>query len=380
MSWRSCLTNPLWRVPLLAGLILIIGLNAATWSKQRLERQIGPLIHNTTLPPATAQCTSCHREISEHYLETGHAKSLWRGDDPQVLSRFTNLEYEWSPEGPRYRYVVEEGKLWLTQEGSPLRLRTDWVMGSGGHSQGAVQLFTTPTGETEMLEHMLAWYPSVGLAPALGNDEKKIVPNGLSALAVRQEHANAKDCLGCHSTHVTIDDSGKIDATQVVGKVGCVRCHADAGIHAAQNGATTAFRERWSQLSPQNVIERCGECHRRAYEFDPRDIHPQQRNIVRFAPVGLSQSRCFQGQHVGTDSQPAVRLDCLTCHDVHRPLIKDHSFYQKICHSCHTDQGAIASTCPSQPSSSDCVSCHMPAVQTDPNLRFTDHWIRIRKE
>ena len=168
MSWRSCLTNPLWRVPLLAGLILIIGLNAATWSKQRLERQIGPLIHNTTLPPATAQCTSCHREISEHYLETGHAKSLWRGDDPQVLSRFTNLEYEWSPEGPRYRYVVEEGKLWLTQEGSPLRLRTDWVMGSGGHSQGAVQLFTTPTGETEMLELIARGYTYEESGRALG--------------------------------------------------------------------------------------------------------------------------------------------------------------------------------------------------------------------
>lgn len=379
MHFRSCLISRLG-LAALAGAALLVGLNATTWSRQQLDRQLAPLINNSTRPPVTDQCSACHQEICDHYQETGHARSLSSGTDPRIIDRFANLEYRWSTAGPVYRYVVDDEGLWLTQDGSSLRLRTDWVMGSGGHSQGAVQLITSPTGDTEMLEHILAWYPDVGLAPALGNDERRVIPDGLSALSVRQEHANTRDCLGCHSTHVEIDAVGKVHSDAVIKGVGCVRCHDEAAAHVANQGSVAVFRERWSQHSPRQVIDRCGECHRRAYEFDSRDIHTEQRNIVRFAPVGLSQSRCFKNQPDPETASSDLRLDCLSCHDIHRPLSKSRIVVRQVCQSCHGNEASFAPACPSQPATSDCVSCHMPVIQTDPNLRFTDHWIRIRRQ
>jgi hypothetical protein len=252
-------------------------------------------------------------------------------------------------------------------------------MGSGVHSQGAVTLFANPAGETEMWEHLIAWYPKVGLAPALGFDALHPLASGMGALAHFQDHPNAKACLNCHSTYVPLDSHGKVKSDEVIGTVGCVRCHPDASQHVARGGSVKAFRERWSQLSAQDVIDRCGECHRRASETDPGDLGPDVLHIVRFAPVGLSQSRCFKSQQTN-DGISSTRLDCLTCHDLHRPIPKSTTAVQKVCHSCHYNEQAAGHPCRSQPESSDCVSCHMPNVATDTNFKFTDHWIRVHKK
>ena len=138
----------------------------------------------------------------------------------------------------------------------------------------------------------------------------------------------------------------------------------------------------------------CAECHRRAEDQQPQDISTENVDIVRFQPVGLSQSRCFQ----------QAELSCISCHDPHRPLSMQNSLGDWQCIQCHTttssaspaetlhhgtDQTPAAaaqvsskglfSSCAAH-QTSDCVSCHMPKVTTAPGLAFTDHWIRIRRE
>lgn len=363
----------------IVALALIVGLNVATWPRQQLTQQLEPLINEILVPPTTSQCADCHQDIAEQFPKTGHARTLWRGDDPSILSRFDNQQYRWTPDGPLFRYRAAKDGLWLTQEGSPLRLQVDWVMGSGTRSQGPVHLAENSSGATELCEHLLAWYPSVGVAPALGNDSKQIVTHGMAALGQWHEHANTKECLGCHSTHVPLDPAGKIESRQVIAGVGCVRCHPDSDRHVAANGAASAFRERWSKLSPQEVIHRCGECHRRADEVSPEDLNSELLHIVRFAPVGLSQSRCFQSQSREGPYTPRGRLDCLSCHDVHRPMSKDSTAYNKVCQSCHSAQQPSSPSCKAQPQTSNCVSCHMPLIATNPHMKFTDHWIRVHK-
>ena len=49
------------------------------------------------------------------------------------------------------------------------------------------------------------------------------------------------------------------------------------------------------------------------------------------------------------------------------------------CLSCHGST-APHSECPAAPSTSDCTTCHMPKVEVQPHLRFTDHWIRVRDD
>lgn len=380
MSLRHRLNNTLRLFPVLLAVILIAGFTAAVQPKTSMQQQVRPLVNDLHPPPTAAQCASCHSEICDHFQQTGHARSLWRGDDKEVIAKFKNLDFRWTPDGPLFRYVEATDGLWLTQEDSPLRLHVDWVMGSGAHSQGPVTVFTNPAGETEMWEHLLAWYPNVGLAPALGFSALHPRASGMGALANWQDHSSAKACLGCHSTYVPLDPQGQVKSDEVIQMVGCVRCHPDAGRHVAQNGAVSAFRERWSQLSALDVVDRCGECHRRASETDPADLGPDVLHIVRFAPVGLSQSRCFKSQGANDGESSAVRLDCLTCHDLHRPIPKDTTAVQKVCHSCHYNEQASGQPCRSEPQTSDCVSCHMPIVATDANFKFTDHWIRVHKK
>lgn len=368
-----------WLAGSLTMSVLIAALIVAARPRLRLEQELRPLVNASAIPPTRAQCAGCHPAIADQFPKTGHARSLWRGDDPSVLARFANQEYRWTPDGPLFRYVAAEDGLWLTQEGSALRLRADWVLGSGTRSQGPVHLSTNLSGATELCEHWLAWYPSVGIAPALGNDAKTIAPHGLAAFGQWHEHPNTRECLGCHSTHVPLDQAGQIQSDRLIPGVGCVRCHPDAGRHVAENGAIGAFQERWSHLSPREVIHRCGECHRRADEVDPQDLNSELLHIVRFAPVGLSQSRCFQSQGAGCSDASQPRLDCLSCHDVHRPMTKDTGVYNKVCLSCHYEDKAIGGPCQSQTRTSDCVACHMPLVATNPHMRFTDHWIRVHR-
>lgn len=109
--------------------------------------------------------------------------------------------------------------------------------------------------------------------------------------------------------------------------------------------------------------------HRRADEQNPEDIRPGNVDIVRFQPVGLTQSPCFR-------SSP--EMTCVTCHDPHRPLEAQDSLGIWQCVQCHDSAHQDQTTC-SAGHRDDCLRCHMPKVRLDSPIRFTDHWIRVRE-
>ena len=133
-------------------------------------------------------------------------------------------------------------------------------------------------------------------------------------------------------------------------------------------------------MTPLESVNRCGECHRRADHLTPDELTPDNQLLIRFASVGLVQSACFLKQStLSADQLPQgtrPRFDCVTCHDPHRPAESDSAFYVARCAACHN---TAATKCSQQPSDSNCLPCHMPKVEVQPPLRFTDHWIRIRK-
>jgi hypothetical protein len=110
-------------------------------------------------------------------------------------------------------------------------------------------------------------------------------------------------------------------------------------------------------------------------------ITPDDRTIVRFAPVGLVQSPCFLRQdEVRLDSGTPARLDCATCHDPHRPSSRDPQAHIAVCLNCHDEARGRAADCSVAVRGDNCLACHMPPVAMNEHLHFTDHWIRVRRD
>ena len=139
--------------------------------------------------------------------------------------------------------------------------------------------------------------------------------------------------------------------------------------------------EHLADLPPLESINRCGECHRRSDQFTPDELTPQNKLLVRFAPVGLSLSACFKHQSAKkTADGTTMRLVCTTCHDPHREAERDPQHYVRQCRECHGPKPHQAPPCPTEPMTSNCLPCHMPQVEVQKHLRFTDHWIRATRD
>ena len=113
--------------------------------------------------------------------------------------------------------------------------------------------------------------------------------------------------------------------------------------------------------------------------FSPKELVSQNSSLPRFAPVGLLMSKCFQLQHTQPQTTNSIRLDCVTCHDPHRPTKTDPDHYNKSCRQCHSEDDASLIHCSRESLKSNCIGCHMPKVSVNAPAMFTDHWIRVRE-
>lgn len=347
------------------------------WSKS--GQPTSRIVMSSRKPPEMKRCAECHQEQFESFATAPHRLTLTPAGDASVRAHFSGQEYQWPAGGPRFSYESRGTELWVKSDAYPDPLRIDWIFGSGRHAQTPVSIWTNAEGKTELLEHVVSWYPSAGLGLTLGIDENKKRLSGFDALGERLEHASSMGCFECHVTHLP-QNFGRIDEGNMVAGVLCARCHPGGEQHIAAVEQGDIGMERWSALSPLDSINRCGECHRRADQLAKVDLDPDRKVLIRFAPVGLAMSACFQHQQGSQgDEGVSVRLDCLTCHDPHRPAESDPRFYTAKCLACHGTSQHQAPVCSSQPMTSQCLECHMPKVEVQRHLLFTDHWIRIRQ-
>jgi predicted CXXCH cytochrome family protein len=358
--------------PAVVGCVAIAGVLAAGWRAARPPVTATPWVSQVqaggqvrAAADGGASCVACHAAEVEAWGASPHARTLERAEGG-VAERLAAA----APTGDRAgRFVPHDGRVALESPGVAGPVPVDWIFGSGIHARTPVSTWLDPAGRTVMLEHALSWYPPGFLAPTLGTGAAHPGP-GLEGCGTLLDPATTRACFGCHATHVPTVD-GRVDEVAVVGGVGCARCHPDGDRHAAamHAGVADPTAGAWRRLTPLESIRACGECHRRDDQLTPDEIRPDNRLLVRFAPVGLAQSACFTRQ---TDR----RLDCMTCHDPHVSADRRPLATTERCVSCHGDAAPHAG-CPAAPATSDCTTCHMPKVEVQPHLRFTDHWIRV---
>lgn len=354
------------------------------WWRTSVPRAESAAMHfaDAQAPAPTSRCAECHRQEADSLATAPHSMTLQSGSSKEMLRLFDGLKFlDPVDRSITDQFTVENQHLWRRNSAFPDPLPIDWVLGSGHHARTPVTVRHTATGSTELLQHRISWYPDVGLDLTLGSSSESSPTAGWHGLGTRLNPAETAECFGCHSTWLP-ETGGNPDLTRIVPGVQCTRCHLGGNAHltAMQTGSPDSRMERWADLSPLDSIRRCGECHRRDDHFTPRELRPDNKLLIRFAPVGLSQSRCFisQGDVSGQEPGHSQRLDCMTCHNPHRPAETRAEFYIARCQACHDPQSSRAIHCSARNTSQHCLECHMPKVEVQPHLRFTDHWIRKR--
>ena len=359
------------------GLLLLIATSLAWFRNdaliERTERS-NPLNH-------VARCAECHSAQTEFFLSTPHAQTLRNADQSSEWARFTGQTVRIGIPAVEFRYWERGGRLWCGGERVKSPSAVDWIFGSGHHGQTAVTVRTNERGESLAVEHHVTWYVAHGLDRTIGRPVD--LGRDMDDIGELNDPDTSRKCFGCHTT--VLPESGRrIDEEHLVPGVLCARCHAGADQHAddAKSGNAVADFANWRKLSPFQSVALCGECHRLPTDMSPHELTSKNRSLPRFAPVGLLMSKCFQLQH--TQPQPdgtarSARLDCVTCHDPHRPTRSDPNHYYRSCRQCHHGDSTSWLPCPQQPLESNCIGCHMPKVSADAPTLFTDHWIRVPK-
>ncbi|OAI54627.1 hypothetical protein AYO47_09915, partial [Planctomyces sp. SCGC AG-212-M04] len=324
--------------------VLAVLLVSALWKGQQ------PLAAPAVERPGSSvavrdRCVACHSEIVGTYQNAPHANTLHRATDASILSKFSGRSFTRSSTGVEYRYTQKAGELWLSTPAYGREVPIKWILGSGTHAQTPLITLPDADGRTGAIEHIVSWYPSGRLETTFGADKSEETL-GLGAIGRHWGPAETAGCFGCHSAEVPLHD-GRLDEAHITPNLDCARCHVNTGGHVRQmepGGETTI--ERLASLPPLEAVERCGECHRRAEDFDNAIFH-DNTSIIRFAPVGLTQSPCFLKQsEVKFPDGKTGRMDCATCHDPHVGSVRP-DMISISCGKCHQGTPQTASHCTS---------------------------------
>ncbi len=341
-----------------------------------------PSVMASVRPAPMQSCAECHAKEVGEFKNAPHNQTLRTPLEIDAGKIFGNQTVRIGDVESVWSLNALDNSVRVDSTAYPSPIRVDWLFGSGSHAITPVSLNPDADGRTGLIEHHVSWYPEAGLAATLGITDSHQTDAGINAVGLCLHHPEAMECFGCHATHLLVEH-GQLIQSQIVPGVQCARCHVQTHEHVAamQNGSQETFMDDWKQLTPLESINRCGECHRRADQMTADELTPTNKLLVRFAPVGMSQSACFQKQDAVKAVSGSVKpFNCTFCHDPHQPASRDTSFYVNRCLECHSSQPGHASPCRSQPMTSQCLSCHMPSVEVQKHLRFTDHWIRIHPD
>jgi hypothetical protein len=327
----------------------------------------------------TSTCRECHPGETAAFRRSGHALTLRRAaSDP--IARWLDGRTVEDPEqlGVAWSYHLRDGVLSVErrEHGKTESLPIDFRFGSGnvGFTFLTVQK-PGPEAPPIGIEHRLSYLAvgqKLGVTPGQQGEGHtgmgtQIVPFGRLLDDPRLLH-----CFDCHITTPSERRRGRLDTATMIPDVTCERCHGPGGEHveAARRGGSESDLRMALGLdnsSPSAQITACGHCHRSPEGVDLSSLQPGDLQIVRFQPIGLARSSCFQ--------EGRSWLSCTSCHGPHARLSKNHASYEGVCVRCHQPAGEAKTRCPVSPES-NCLDCHMPRRAVTSEFLFTDHWIR----
>jgi predicted CXXCH cytochrome family protein len=264
-------------------------------------------------------CRSCHQPQFSSHGNTPHAHSLARSSQHRLRTAFP----------------PDAG---------------EWAFGAG--DQGVT--FVDQVDDDHYVERGLSYYSAT--------KSMSLTPGHRSRAGERYRTFDPASgilrCFQCHSTGpLRLAANFRIEPFEA--GVQCEACHGPGAEHAKSRAPIRNPR----RLSATELNQFCGACHRMP---PPAGVETDWNNPwnVRHQPPYLSQSACF--------AKSSGKLSCLTCHPPHTSVSRVAADYDPICTTCHARTKHSTNV-----ANRSCIECHMPGVEPQPNLRFTNHWIGI---
>lgn len=312
-----------------------------------------------------SSCVDCHVQGTE-FSDTGHARTLRPATDSSSMSLLAQLGNNGAAIAEGTSIVERDGKLVAVARSDTTehQLELDWRFGSGTHACTWVSTIPDSHGNTDVLEFRWTWFASIGEFAITPGQPKMKGSSSIAAHGLLFDGPKARRCFSCHSTVLPVTH-GQIDETRIRPGVTCQRCHGPREEHIQTQGAF--HPPEWGPTNRMEAVRRCAVCHRLPEEKSPEEIVPDNKEIVRFQPMGLTQSACFLSSE----------MRCTTCHDPHKSMSNQDSGGIWQCIQCHNPEISAHTLCGLR-RDDQCLDCHMPKIDVGFPVRFTDHWIRVR--
>jgi len=315
-------------------------------------------------------CGGCHRDISDSQPKSEMARTLSTASASPIVDshkRFTLGPYTYDIARAQndVNMTVSDGSRSLT---APLT----WAIGVGR------------TGQSYLWEHDGTFFESrfnyFGAINAFDATPGRMraAPDTLeSAVGRAMSEPEVRSCLVCHATAVTTERP--IQVQKLIPGVTCEACHGPGANHVELERSGVEQRAPLimnpKRLTPQESVDFCGSCHGTFWDAELGGATGPA--TARFPAYRLEKSHCW-------GRAGDARLTCVSCHDPHRPLVRETASYDKVCLGCHSKaEHAVKTTAAPKTcrvANRDCASCHMPKVEVkEMQNTFTDHRIRIAR-
>jgi predicted CXXCH cytochrome family protein len=379
-------------VLIIGALLFLVGLVILAWRTLQPKPELAPAPLRVAEVSAADNvyddytgekaCAVCHPGEAALQSRSGHSRTLWRAVSRSPERWLPGKPFP-DPEQPEieWSYRLQQGVLFAdrSQNGRTDSLPLELGVGSGKH--GVTFVTTRPGLESDAgrgpsgIEHRISYNTaarSMAITPGQTAREQSLFGPTIVPAGRLLSPEQLKTCLSCHCTLTSGAGFTRLDLATMVPNVTCERCHGPGGEHvsAARGGETDLqIQAGLDDQEPARQIRLCGECHRTVRDVSGSKLNPDNTEIIRYQPVGLSLSACYARATSG--------LKCTSCHDPHGPTSTDHASYNAVCLSCH--QGSGRRTCPRSPRG-NCIGCHMPRRKLPDGSLFTDHWIRTRAQ
>ncbi|MDB5110371.1 MAG: hypothetical protein JWR67_1485 [Mucilaginibacter sp.] len=326
----------------------------------------------------SASCIKCHKNVYDSYVHTAHFTTTRPADIHSINGNFNNNSNSY--------YFNKDLKVVMEKRNKGLY--------QVAYQKGKVieaERFDIAFGGVKA-ETYLYWK---------GNKVHQLPMSYFSALhgwtnspGYDGDHADfsrmiGKRCFECHSSYIknlplqtqSLQAIEEFDKKSLIFGIDCERCHGPAANHVNYHSdypdeKKAKYIATYASLTRSQKIDMCATCHsgnttrmlKSIFSFKPGDNLGDFKEIV-FSHQNIDSAKLDvhgnQSQLLASSKCFIMsKMDCATCHNVHKNEKQNLVLYSQKCTSCHNTPNH--NECKMTPSiggiiKNNCIDCHMPA-------------------